>query len=386
MIRKGFVLLAAVWLFVMMPVSCASNPGKYAYTLSFLEDSSKSALETFLPEEFESEEASQTETSSAAASSIPNKVTKNPKYQPTGDPKKDEDGGYNRSNQQEEEIKDTLPEITSSSQESSGQTDELSSDDLSPGDVSSDLPPKDGWNTINGFTYYYYDGKPVTGWQTMGGKKYFFSPSGILSSTFGIDVSEHQGEINWKKVKAANVDFAMIRVGYRGYGSAGNLKIDRWFEYNITNAMANGIKCGVYFYTQAITVQEAIEEANLTLDALRDVGVTPAKLAYPVAFDIEDAEVGTAARTYTLNNTQRTNFCIAFSDTIKNAGFRPMVYANKYWLTTKLEITHLSLYDIWLAHYTNQTDYTGSYKMWQYTNTGNIDGITGNVDLNVSFY
>ena len=249
-----------------------------------------------------------------------------------------------------------------------------------------------GWQTTNGKTYYYINGNAAKGWQNLNGRRYFFDDSGVLSSQFGIDVSHHQGSIDWKKAKADGVEFAMIRIGYRGYGDAGTLNLDTRFNENIKNALAEGIDCGVYFFSQSITAAEARAEANFVLTALKNANIKPSDLAYPVAFDIEDAiltdptHIPRTLEVYK-NKTLTTNMCIAFSDTIKSAGYKPMIYASRDWLLNKLEISRLSpAYEIWLAHWVTQTNYTNSYKIWQYTDKGKVDGVPGNVDLNVSLH
>ncbi len=202
----------------------------------------------------------------------------------------------------------------------------------------------------------------------------------------GIDVSFYQGSINWMEVKNSNYsDFAMIRAGFRGYGSTGSLNTDTQFTRNILGAKANHIPIGLYFFTQAINVQEAVEEANYVLDLVRRYGID---VTYPIAIDTEIANGG-LGRADELDVVTRTAVCKAFCDTIRNAGYTPAIYASRDWFYTKLDINQLSSYDIWLAHYTGsssiETDYQYNYHMWQYTRTGSVNGIVGNVDLNVSY-
>ena len=249
------------------------------------------------------------------------------------------------------------------------------------------LPPAyaDGWQVINDKKYYYKDGSPLKGWQTIGQFRYKFDDNGVLGSKVGIDVSYAQGNIDWQKVKNAGVEFAMIRVGYRGYGTEGLVREDKTFQQNITGAKNAGLKVGVYFYSQAITSAEAKEEANFVLARIKNI-----KLDYPVAYDIEKAETlaGETGRTEDakITKAQRTTFAIAFCDTIKNAGFKTQIYSSKNWLETQLDLSRLQSYDIWLAHWTTATtNYTASpYAMWQYSDKGTVSGIQGSVDLNVS--
>ena len=207
---------------------------------------------------------------------------------------------------------------------------------------------------------------------------------------YGIDVSKHQGEIDWKAVKNTNqVDFAIIRAGFRGYGAEGTLNVDPKFSYNVKNANAVGIKVGAYFFSQAINVEEAKEESYFLLDILKGHNIT-----YPVAIDVEYANTTHTGRADYVSREMRTQICIAFLTIIENAGYTPMVYADKYFASTNLDMSKLQKYDFWLAHYTGATqanplikpsDYKGNYSIWQYTSSGKIDGISGNVDLNVGY-
>lgn len=194
----------------------------------------------------------------------------------------------------------------------------------------------------------------------------------------GIDVSSFQGEIDWQKVKAAGVDFAMIRLGYRGYGT-GQILLDDYFDANMRGAIDAGIDVGVYFFSQAITEEEAVEEANFVLEHIRDYDVT-----YPVAYDLELIPHDTA-RTDTLTGRQITDHAIAFCDTVKNAGYKTSVYANRRFLVLKLDLSRLTAYDTWYAAYVSYPDYPYDFKMWQFTDSGSVDGIEGDVDINISF-
>lgn len=194
----------------------------------------------------------------------------------------------------------------------------------------------------------------------------------------GIDVSSFQGNIDWKKVKADGVDFAMIRVGYRGYGS-GAIMEDEYFHANMKGAIAAGINVGVYFFSQAITEEEAIEEAEFVLKHIKDY-----ELTYPVAYDMELIPHDTA-RTDTLTGRQITDHTIAFCEAIKAAGYKTCVYANRRFLVLKLDLSRLAAYDTWYAAYVSYPDYPYDFKMWQFTDKGSVDGIKGDVDINISF-
>ena len=196
----------------------------------------------------------------------------------------------------------------------------------------------------------------------------------------GIDVSEWQAKIDWNKVKAAGIDFAFIRVGYRGYGTAGTLNKDKYYEDNIKNATAAGVKVGIYIFSQAITEAEARAEANYILNNIGTYAVT-----MPLVLDYEYAATG-VGRLYNakLTKTKATNICLAFCETIAAAGYTPMVYANKSMLESQLNASNITSqgYRIWLANYTTNTVYNGTFDFWQYSSTGKVNGITGNVDMN----
>lgn len=200
----------------------------------------------------------------------------------------------------------------------------------------------------------------------------------------GIDVSSYQGDIDWKAVKESGIDFAMIRVGYRGWGT-GKLVYDKNYEYNIENALKNGIECGVYFFSQAINEKEAIEEADFTIEAIKKYNIT-----YPVVIDTEYATSSKIGRADNLSVTDRTNVCKAFCDRVNQRSYKSMIYASKFWIYNNLDITKLKNPSIWLAHYVTgapekKTDYKGEYNIWQYTSQGNVSGIKGYVDLDIIF-
>lgn len=198
----------------------------------------------------------------------------------------------------------------------------------------------------------------------------------------GIDVSYYNKTIDWDEVKAAGTDFAIIRVGYRGYGASGALCTDTKFVENIEGALDAGIKVGVYYFTEAINTDEAIEEAEYCLEKIKNYDVT-----LPVVIDYEypaDSK-GPIGRMYKakLSKTAATRNVAAFCDTVQDAGYTPMVYANKSDLSTLINGTTLAQsYKIWLANYNTKSTYTGTYEFWQYSEKGTVDGITGVVDCN----
>lgn len=197
------------------------------------------------------------------------------------------------------------------------------------------------------------------------------------ASVFGIDVSKWNKEIDWQKVKAAGVEYAIIRCGYRG-ASTGALVEDPYFEKNIKNATEAGVRVGVYFFTQATTPVEAVEEASMVLMLCNQY-----KISFPLYIDTEGA--GGNGRADGLDVEARTAVCTAFCETIENAGYTAGVYASKNWLTKKLDAQKLAPYSVWLAQYSGKPSYQGTYDMWQYTSAGTVDGISTLVDFNVSY-
>ena len=195
----------------------------------------------------------------------------------------------------------------------------------------------------------------------------------------GIDVSEYQKFIDWRTVKNSGIDFAIIRVGYRGYGN-GKIVEDRFFDNNIQEATKAGMDIGFYFYSQAISVEEAVQEAQFTLQLLSKYNVP---ITYPIAIDTERTPNGNG-RADGISKELRTEVVRAFCNEIQRAGYKTMIYANKNWLLNDLNITSLN-YDVWLAHYTDATDYPYPYTIWQYTSTGSVNGIVGNVDMNIGY-
>jgi len=236
-----------------------------------------------------------------------------------------------------------------------------------------------GWQNLSGKTYYYLsDHTCVTGAQVIQGAKYTFSGDGILqtgSGTMGIDVSKWNGSISWGDVKKSGAAYAIIRCGYRG-SSTGALITDPNFAANIANATSSGLKVGVYFFTQAINEAEAIEEASMVVSQ-----ISKYKISYPVFLDVETSH----GRGDAIDSGTRTAVCKAFCATIQNSGYTAGVYSNNTWLTGKMDAGSLGSYKIWLAQYASAPTYGGRYNLWQYTSKGTVAGVSGNVDLNLSY-
>lgn len=242
-------------------------------------------------------------------------------------------------------------------------------------------PVYTGWQTIDGKVYYYTSNhQRVTGSQVISGISYNFGSDGALqqgSGKNGIDVSSHQGNIDWASVKAAGINFAIIRVGYRG-SQTGALVEDSCFKKNIQGATANGINVGVYFFTQATTEAEAVEEASMALTLCSGYN-----LSYPIFVDTENGSG--AARANGLDKGSRTACVAAFCKTIANGGRKAGVYASKSWYNNKIDASAFSNYFIWVAQYNTTCNYKGKYNMWQYSSKGSVPGIKGNVDVNIAY-
>lgn len=205
-----------------------------------------------------------------------------------------------------------------------------------------------------------------------------YQVNGEVKSLKGIDLSRYQGDIDWSKVAGDGVDFAMIRVGIRGYGT-GEIVLDDTLDTNMMGASYNGIDVGAYFFTQAISEEEAIEEAEAVIEALAPYNVT-----YPIAIDVEDVN-DSAARTANLTATQRTDYVIAFCERLEEAGYTPMIYGNLKSYCDMLELERLNEYEKWFAFYDTYVYFPYEISMWQYTDSGTVNGIEGNVDLNIIF-
>ncbi len=208
--------------------------------------------------------------------------------------------------------------------------------------------------------------------------EYQYYENDALISYKGIDVSKFQGDIDWEKVAADGVAFAFVRAGYRGYGS-GALVEDAYFAQNVEGAQAAGIAVGVYFYTQAITVEEALEEAAMVLEL-----IAPYDLECPVVFDVEYVS-GSSARMNSLTAEERTAVTLAFCEAIKAAGVEVMIYHNMEVGAVLLDLTQLTDYAKWLAYYSDDFYYPYAFTIWQYSESGSVSGISGDVDMNISF-
>ena len=196
----------------------------------------------------------------------------------------------------------------------------------------------------------------------------------------GVDVSFYQKDIDWHQVKASGIDFAMIRVGFRGYGPSGLISEDSCFRQNVTGALEAGLQVGVYFFSQAVNVWEAREEANFVLSAIQGYDVT-----FPVVFDWERITNNSSARTNGLPGSTMTLCAQAFCDTIAQAGYTPVVYFNQDAGYLDYDLDLLKNYGFWLAEYRSVPTFYYHFDLWQYTAKGRVPGIEGEVDLNLCF-
>ena len=213
------------------------------------------------------------------------------------------------------------------------------------------------------------------------GRMVSYDTYGSMNAMAGIDISVYNKVNDWNAVKADGIEFVMLRVGYRTYGG-GEIRADQAFQQNYRAAKEAGLLVGAYFFSQAISIEEAIEEAVFTAKQLK--GLT---LDFPVAYDWEiiyhDEE---GARTDHVPVDVLTDCCLAFCQNIEAFGYQPMIYQNKRTSLFKLDLPRLQDYPFWLAEYGDGPTYLYDYDMWQYSCTGTVNGIEGAVDLNLSFY
>lgn len=243
------------------------------------------------------------------------------------------------------------------------------------------------YDSVVGYTWApIIEGIPLNNYNKDGfslddGNRLSYTEDGEVSSYFGIDVSAYQGDIDWDAVRADGIEFAILRVGIRGYGEEGNMKADDYFVKNYDGAHAAGIDVGIYFFSQAITVEEAIEEADFALKLLGG-----RKLEYPVVFDWEPAVTISAddiPRTEDLMPQTLTLSAIAFCERVREAGYDAMIYTNKKLAVLKYDMRQLSCYPTWLASYNSELTYPYDFDIWQY-GVGYVDGIEGEVDFNIA--
>ena len=231
------------------------------------------------------------------------------------------------------------------------------------------------WIQIN--PYWEKNTYDVTNIISSDGRLKYYS-DGKKVSFLGVDISRYQKDVDFEALKADGIDFVMIRLGARGY-KTGELQLDEYFAENIKEATEAGLDIGIYFYSQAITSQEALEEATMVLDNIKEYEIT-----YPIAFNMEFVE-NDSSRVETLTKDERTTIAAAFLNHIKAAGYPPMIYGNAEWLIKRIDVSKFNESCIWLAEESDMPTYPYRYEMWQYTTQGQVDGVDGFVDLNISF-
>ena len=214
------------------------------------------------------------------------------------------------------------------------------------------------------------------------GRMTYYNKDGTCGALTGIDISTHNRVSDWNAVKANGIDFVMLRVGYRGYGKGtGTLKPDDSFRQYYNDAKAAGLKVGAYFFSQAISEEEAVEEAMLAVEQLDGCD-----LDFPVVYDWELIFHDSESRTENLAVDILNDCCLAFCQNVEAYGYQPMIYQNKRTTLFKLDLPRLQGIPFWLAEYGDGPTYPYDYDMWQYSCTGHVDGIEGDVDLNLCFY
>lgn len=207
-----------------------------------------------------------------------------------------------------------------------------------------------------------------------------YMENGRKTSYVGVDISKHTGKVYFPSLKAAGVDYVMIRLGSRGY-STGQITLDENFKENIEGAIEAQLDVGVYFYSQAISQDEAVQEANFVVQNLEPYR---AHIKYPVAFNMGFVS-NDKSRIEGLSREDKTTVTVSFLDAIRAAGYVPMIYGDKEWLIKEVDLTKLQNYDVWLSQEEEIPDYPYRYAMWQYDTDGVLNGIDGGADLNICF-
>lgn len=213
--------------------------------------------------------------------------------------------------------------------------------------------------------------------KSVDGKLKYYSGDKVTSFV-GADISRYQKNVDFEQIKNSGIEFVMLRVGSRGY-QTGQIALDETFEENIKKATEAGLDIGAYFYSQAITTTEAIEEANMVINALNGY-----KLKYPVAFVMEPVD-NDMARIDSLTKDERAVIAATFLNTVQAAGYKTLLYGNEEWLVKKLDLNNFPTTSIWLADESDMPDYPYQFVMWRYTTTGSVVGITGDVNMSICF-
>lgn len=240
-----------------------------------------------------------------------------------------------------------------------------------------------GWQNIGGQMYYYdSQGNKVTGLKKIDGRVYYFDQTGVRASAVGIDVSFYNQDINWQAIKAQGIDFAIIRLGGRTW-SSGELYGDSYTQEYLKEAKNAGLKIGAYFYSTAVDPYEAVQEASVAINTLNGVS-----LDMPLFIDMEYSGIYPRGRADGLSAAQRGEVIRAFCETVENGGYDPGVYSGEYFMKSAMNYSDISGYTVWLASYTSNDqlpNFDNDYHIWQFTDKGQINGVSGYVDVNVIF-
>ena len=239
------------------------------------------------------------------------------------------------------------------------------------------------WKTEAGKTYFIDSmGKPVTGFVRIEGKLYYFNEQGEKAAALGVDVSYYNGSIDWEKVKADGIDFVIIRTGGRGWSSGLVYEDSTAYNY-ILDAKRAGLDVGIYFYSTAISPEEAVTEARAVLARLNNT-----ELEYPIYIDMEYSGQYPGGRADTLSKSERMEIARAFFSTVESSGYKAGIYSSQYYLNTAIDHWSLGSHSIWIANYIEgltRPDFYGKYDIWQFTDKARISGIIGPVDMNILF-
>lgn len=219
----------------------------------------------------------------------------------------------------------------------------------------------------------------VDNFKIMDGFMAYVDDEGNKISHLGVDLSYHNSSVDFDELAASGVEFVMLRCGYRGYTEGGLVKDEKFDEY-AREANRVGLKLGVYFFTQAVTMEEARDEAEFVIELIKDYDIS-----YPVAIDTEHVpDSGARTNENEISDELRTQMLIEFCETIREEGYYPMVYASENWMRRNMDLSKLTEYDFWVPQYLDENDFLFDFTMWQYTEKGNAPGIEGEVDLDIS--
>lgn len=345
------------------------------------------ALESF-SEESSSEESSSEESSSEESSESQPEI-----YQTVAEPSVDVEA---LTTEEKEIIYEQEDQVVGGGSSGSGVPEDTVLPD--PGDSGSSDEPADpsepvvkaGWVTEDGKTYYYSNNEPLKGHQVMNnGKRYYFNGEGVYSSKVCIDISHHQGDLSqevWNSFKADGVDMVILRCGYRG-SVIPTLRDDTQFENNYARARAAGLEVGVYFYSQATNATEAAEEARFVLAKISGKAIVTSVI--DIEYQSWNPDRGdTEPRANSISAAARTDVAVTFCDMMKSSGYSTMVYSSATWfdLGRGYYDGRINNYVKWIADWRNGYTYdSSSCKIWQYTDSGKVNGYKGNVDMNIWF-